>query len=149
MMLKTRTYIVCFLIVLSLFVSSKSIHPKSIVSAQSTVDVELLDIETNETRTIEANPKIQLEAKKIIKEIDTIVIKLDPFSDKGYMLRIPLTPSLQLKNEWVNSLIGEVFIIIPEGDKPFLLIFDDKNKPYFFSFKREIDSILKMLDVPI
>ena len=182
-MLKIRIgYIICFSIILSLFVHGESINTKSMelstqpvsdkskqerlqeleqrldsleppdlftVSAQSILDIELLDIEKNKIITIPTNPKIQVEAKKIINEIDNVVIKLDPFPDKGYMLKIPLTPSLRLENQWVNALIGEVIIILPEGEKPYLLLFDDENKPYFFTFKTEIDSLLKTLNFTI
>ncbi|TQR15270.1 hypothetical protein [Psychrobacillus vulpis] len=117
-----------------------------IVSAQSITNIEILDIEENMIITIPTNPKIQLEATKIIKEIDSVVKKLNPIPDKGYMFKIPLTPSLRLENKWVNALIGEVIIIIPEDEKPYLLIFDDENKPYFFTFKTEIDTLLKTLD---
>ena len=73
-----------------------------IVSAQSITEIELLDIEKNKIITIPTNPEIQLETKKIIKEIDNIVTKFNPIPDKGYLVKIPLTPSLQVENKWVN-----------------------------------------------
>jgi len=118
-----------------------------IVSAQSITDIELLDIEKNKIiKTAQTNPKIQLEAGKIIKEIDNVVKKLNPIPDKGYMVKIPLGPSLPLENKWVNALVDEVIIIIPEDEKPYLLIFDDENKPYFFTFETKIDTLLNTLD---
>lgn len=92
------------------------------------------------------NPKIQLEAKKIIKEVDDVLKKMNPFPDKGYMVKIPLEPSYQLENKWVNALIDEVIIIIPEDEKPYLLIFDDENNSYFFTFETKIDTLLNTLD---
>jgi len=118
-----------------------------IVSAQSTTNIELLDIEKNNIiKTTPTNPKIQLEAEKIIKEIDNVVQKLNPFPDNGYMVKIPLGPSLRLENKWVNALIDEVIIIIPEDEKPYLLIFDDENKSYFFTFETKINTLLNTLD---
>ena len=65
-----------------------------IVNAQSITNVELFDIEKNNIiKTIPTNPKIQLEAKKIIKEVDDVLKKIKPFPDKGYMVKIPLEPS--------------------------------------------------------
>lgn len=119
------------------------------VSAQGITEIELLDIEKNKIITTPTNPKIQLETKKIIKEIDNIVKKFNPIPDKGYIVKIPLTPSLRLENKWVNTLIDEVIIIIPENEKPYLLIFDDEKKPHFFTFKTEIDTLLKTLDSPL
>ncbi|WP_342578442.1 hypothetical protein [Psychrobacillus sp. FSL K6-2843] len=120
-----------------------------IVSAQSNTEIELLDIEKNKMITIQTNPKIQLETKKIIKEIDNIVKKFNPIPDKGYIVKIPLSPSLRLENKWVNTLIDEVIIIIPENEKPYLLIFDDEKKPHFFTIKPEMDTLLKTLDIPL
>ena len=117
-----------------------------IVSAQGITEIELLDIEKNKIITMPTNPKIQLETKRIIKEIDNIVKKFNPIPDKGYIVKIPLTLSLRLENKWVNTLIDEVIIIIPENEKPYLLIFDDENKPHFFIIKKEIDTLLKTLD---
>lgn len=117
-----------------------------IVSAQSITEIELLDIEKNKIITIPTNPEIQLETKKIIKEIDNIVTKFNPIPDKGYLVKIPITPSLQVENKWVNTSIDQVIIIIPEDEKPYLLIIDHENKPHFFTIKTEMDALLKTLD---
>nr|WP_222618954.1 hypothetical protein [Ornithinibacillus hominis] len=117
-----------------------------IVNAQSITNVELFDIEKNEIiKTTKPNRKIQLEVEKIIKEIDDIVRKLKPIPDKGYMIRIPLKPSIQLENQWVYALIDEVIIIIPEDEEPYLLLFDDENKTHFFTFEAKIDTLLNTL----
>ncbi|MFJ7828389.1 hypothetical protein [Psychrobacillus sp. NPDC096623] len=120
-----------------------------IVSAQSTANIEFLDVEKNKIITIPTNPKIQLETKKVIQEIDNIVKKFNPIPDKGYIVKIPLTPSLRLENKWVNTTIDEVIIIIPEDEKPYLLIFDDEKNPHFFTIKAETDTLLKTLAFPL
>lgn len=117
-----------------------------IVNAQSITNIELFDIEKNEIiKTTKPNRKIQLEVEKIIEEIDDIVRKLKPIPDKGYMIRIPLKPSIQLENQWVYALIDEVIIIIPEDEEPYLLIFDDENKTHFFTSEAKIDTLLNTL----
>ena len=120
-----------------------------IVSAQSTTNIELLDIQKHKIIKIPINPEIQLETKKIIEEIDNIVVKIKPIPDKGYIVKIPLTPSLRIENKWVNTLIDEVIIIIPEDEKPYLLIFDNESKPHSFTIKAEIDTLLKTLDISL
>ncbi|WP_144512165.1 hypothetical protein [Bacillus sp. FJAT-22090] len=119
-----------------------------LVSAQDNTNIELLDIEKNKITTIPTNSKVQLETKKIIEEVDGIVKKFNPIPNKGYLVKIPLTQSLRLENKWVNTLIDEVFIIIPQEEKPYLLIFDNEHKPYFFTIKTEIDPLLKTLTFP-
>ena len=118
-------------------------------SAESIKNIELLDIEKNKIVTIQAKPNIQLETEKIIKGINDVVKKINPIPNKGYMVKIPLTPPLRLESKWVNALIDEVIIIIPENEKPYLLLFDDENKPYFFTFTTDIDSLLKTLNFPL
>ena len=120
-----------------------------LVSAESIKNIELLDIEKNKIVTIQAKPNIQLEAEKIIKGINDVVKKINPIPNKGYMVKISLTPPLRLESKWVNALIDEVIIIIPENEKPYLLLFDDENKPYFFTFTTDIDSLLKTLNFPL
>ena len=121
----------------------------SMVSAQSTTNIELLAIEKNEITTIPTNSTIQLETEKIIKEIDTVLKKFSPIPDNGYIVKIPLNPSLRLENKWVNAMISEVIIIIQEEEAPYLLIFDNENRPCFFTFKKEINTLLKSLHLPL
>lgn len=121
-----------------------------IVNAQSITNIEVFDIEKSKIiKTPPTNPKIQLEAENIINEIDNVVKKINPIPDKGYMIKIPLEPSLRLENKWVYAMIDEVIIIIPEDEKPYLLIFDDENKSYFFTFEAKIDTLLNTLDFPL
>lgn len=109
-----------------------------------------MDIVKNEIiKTTPTDSSIQLETEKIIKEIDGVVKAFKPIPDKGYMIKIPLEPSYQLENKWINALIDEVIIIIPETEKPFLFTFDDENNSYFFTFQIKIDKLLKTLESPI
>ncbi|WP_282141898.1 hypothetical protein [Cytobacillus oceanisediminis] len=112
-----------------------------VVNAQTRPNIELLDIEKNEiSKTVPTNPKIQFEAEKIIKKIDNVVKKLKP------ILKIPLEPSHRVENKWIYALIDEMIIIIPKNEKPYLLLFDEENKSYFFTFDSKIDPLLKTLD---
>lgn len=126
-----------------------------IVSAQSSTNVELFDIEKGEViKTPPTNDKIQVEVEKLIKDIDDVFKKIRPIPDKGYMIKIPLEPSFLLENQWLYAQVDEVIIIIPKNEKPivpedndpYLLIFDDENKAYFFTFKTKIDPLLNILN---
>lgn len=122
----------------------------STVNAQDNKSIEIMDIVKNEIiKTTPTDSSIQLETEKIIKEIDGVVKAFKPIPDKGYMIKIPLEPSYQLENKWINALIDEVIIIIPETEKPFLFTFDDENNSYFFTFQIKIDKLLKTLGFPI
>lgn len=119
----------------------------SMVNAQSNINVKIFHIEKNEIiKTIPTNSKVQVEVTKIIKEIDGVVKHFKPIPDKGYMIKIPIEPPQQVKNKWINDLIDEVTIIIPEEEEPYLLIFDDENKSYFLTFQTKIDTLLNNLN---
>jgi hypothetical protein len=118
-------------------------------NGEAVKNIELFHIGKNKiVKTIPTNPTIQSEAEKILKTADSVVKKLNPIPDQGYMIRIPLEPPVQLENKWINALIDEVILIIPEEEKPHILIFDDENNMYFFTFQRKMDTIIKALDIP-
>ncbi len=119
----------------------------SMVNAHSNINIEIFHIEKNEIiKTKPINSNVQLEAKRIIKEIDCAVKKFNPIPHNGYMVKIPLEPPYRLENKWINDLIYEVIIIIPKDEEPYLLIFDDENKSYFFTFQTKIDTLLNTLE---
>jgi hypothetical protein len=119
----------------------------SLVNAQSNKNIEIFDIQKDEIiKTVSTSFIIQLEVQKYIKEINNIVRKLKLIPDKGYIIKIPLEPSVQLENQWMNALIDEVIIIIPEAEEPYLLTFDNENKPWFFTFETRIDTLITTLE---
>lgn len=121
-----------------------------IVNAQSSKFIEILDIEDKKiTRDVPLNPVIQLESEKLIKSINDIVKKLKPIPDNGYMIKIPLEPPVQVENEWVDSLIDELIVIIPKDEKAYLLLFDEENTTYFFTFNKSINKLLITLNLSI
>jgi hypothetical protein len=119
----------------------------SIVNAQENNIVKLLDIKKDQIiKTTPTNSTVQLETEKIIKGIDGIVKKFKPIPNQGYMVKIPLEPPYLIENKWINTLIDEIIIIIPNEEDPYLVTFDDENNPYFFTFKTKIDALLNTLD---
>lgn len=120
------------------------------MNATSSKYIEILDIDNNKiTEKIPINRVAQLESEKFIQTINNVVKKFKPIPDNGYMIKIPLEPSVHLENEWVNTLINEVIVIIPKGEEPYLLLFDDENNTYFFSFKASIEKLLNNFDISI
>lgn len=93
------------------------------------------------------SPVIQNEAVKYLNSITGLYVKVKALPDKGYIIRIPLEPPLKIKTEWLDDLVDEVFVIFP-GDKalPYLLILDDKNRPYFYTFEENTEILLKELN---
>lgn len=117
------------------------------VNAQTERNIVIFNIQKNEIiKTVLTSSAVQKEVENYIVEINNVVRKFNPIPEKGYMIKIPLEPSLKIENKWMNALIDEAVIIIPEGEDPYLLIFNDENNPYFFTFEGKIDQLLKLLD---
>lgn len=128
-----------------MFVSSYSM-----INAETNKHVEILLIESNEMiKSVPINSDIQAEVAHIISKIDDVVKKFRPIPGKGIMMKIPLEPSIEIDNKFLTSLIDEVIIIIPEEESPYLLVFDDENRSWFFSFSTTLDTLLKTLNVTL
>ncbi|KAB2331833.1 hypothetical protein [Bacillus mesophilum] len=101
-------------------------------------NVEIYNIKKREvTSIITPNEKIQKEAEKMIKQITGVYKKLDPLPKEGYMVKIPLEPSVPVKNQWLNGYVDELIIIIPNEQTSHILVFDDENNPHFFTCKND------------
>ncbi|MDW2879698.1 MULTISPECIES: hypothetical protein [Bacillaceae] len=112
--------------------------------------VKIFDIEKNQViNTIPSNPNVQIEIQAIIKGIDGVVKKFNPIPTKGYMIKIPLEQPYLLENKWINAYIDEVIIIIPIGDDPYLVTYDDENNPQFFTINTKINELLQILGVSL
>ncbi|MFC3882284.1 hypothetical protein ACFOU2_01565 [Bacillus songklensis] len=117
------------------------------VMAQNNKNVEVLNIEHNRViKTVASNPAIQKEGEKYLNRITDIYRKFRVIPNEGYMIKIPLEPSVAIQNQWMNDLVNEVIIIVGEQEEPYLMVFDDENNPRFFTFKGDIDVLLKALN---
>ncbi|MBO9130751.1 hypothetical protein [Bacillus sp. 165] len=108
--------------------------------------VEIFDIKQKRViQFVESSPDIQKEAERFLKGITDIYKKFDPIPAEGYMIRIPLEPSVMVQNQWMDALVNEVVVIFPKEGTPFLLVFDDENTTYFFIFNEDTDALLRYL----
>ncbi|WP_080848510.1 hypothetical protein [Cytobacillus gottheilii] len=122
--------LLCFLIAIAI--------PMYTSAASPAKNVEIFNINKREvTRTITPNEKIQKESEKMIQQITGVYKKLDPLPKTGYMVKIPLEPSVPVDNQWLNGYIDELIIIIPNEQSSHILVFDDENNPHFFTYKND------------
>lgn len=132
---------------------------KSLVSFVASTDVqlhahkniEIFDVEKGEViKQMESNPVIREEAKKYLKAISGMYVKVKALPDRGYIIRLHLEPPSEVQNQWLNDYninsVDEVFIIFPDQEKPYLLVMDDKKRPLFYNFSSNTDILLKELD---
>lgn len=97
-------------------------------------------------KVVQLNEEINNMVSRWIREIDGFYGKNDPITDDGYAIRIPIDPAVKVQGEWLNALVNEVYVIIPEHEPTFFMIFEDENKLSCFPFNGDIDILSEVLD---
>ncbi len=116
------------------------------VNAKGFRNIEIFDPKQDKVvKVIQSNPQIQDMITNWITNIEGLY-KNDPATDDGYAIRISLDPIVKVKSKSLNALVSEVYIIIPENDPPFYLIFEEENKLLSFPFNGDIDKLSKLLN---
>jgi hypothetical protein len=116
--------------------------------ANPTGKVEIFHINKGKViKRVPLNRAIQKDVVTITENINDLYREIEPIPKKGYMVKIPLEQAVMVKNEWLEDLIGEVILIFPEYENPHLMLFNDENIPFFFTFDASVDDLLKELDL--
>jgi len=109
--------------------------------------VEIFDPKQDKVvKLVRLNEDIHNMVTAWIKDVDGIYGKSNPITNDGYAIRVPLDPEVRIQNKFINELVNNVYIIIPENDAPFFIIFDDENKLLCYPFKGNINELSKILD---
>lgn len=113
--------------------------------------IEIFDITKGEVlKKVHSTRLIQKETISYLNGISGMYVKVKAFPEKGYIVRIPITPPVQVKNHWLNDYsinsVNEVYIMLPEQGNTYLLVLDNKLRPYFFNFIGNVDVLLKNLE---
>lgn len=117
------------------------------IQAKEEANIEIFDIGKGAViKKVNSTPRIRSEAEKYLKEITGMYVRIKAFPDKGYIIRIPLEPSVMVQNQWLNQIVKEVFVIFPEEGAPYLLVLDEKERPLFYTFKGNTDELLKSIE---
>lgn len=117
------------------------------VNAQDTNYVEIFDPKQNKVvKVVQLNQEIQSMVTDWVTNIEGIYCILDPTTDDGYAVRVPLSPAVKVHNKCLNAVVDAVYIIIPEKEPPFYIIFENENKLTCFRFNGDIAKLSKSLD---
>lgn len=109
--------------------------------------IEIFDpIQNKVVKVVEWNKDINDMVVSWINGIDGFYSGVDPIKDDGYAIRFPLNPSIQVQNQWLNTTVKEVYLIIPESNQPFFLVFETEDKLVSFPFKDDITELSNVLD---
>jgi hypothetical protein len=116
------------------------------VNAKDFKYIEIFDPKQDKVvKVIQSNPQIQDMITSWITNIEGLY-KNDPVTDDGYAIKISLDPTVNVNSKSLNAIVSEVYIIIPENDPPFYLIFEEENRLLSFPFNGDIDKLSKILD---
>ena len=118
-----------------------------IISAEGFNYVEIFDPKQDKVvKVVQVNRKIHNMVGSWIKDVDNIYGKNNPLTDDGYAIRIPLYPAVKVNGKILKTLVHEVYIIIPESQPAFFMIFVDGTKLLCFPFEGNIDELSKVLN---
>jgi hypothetical protein len=121
--------------------------PSIPISAKGSPCAEIFDPKQNMVvKSVQVDSEIYDMVKSWVKSIDNFCGKISPVAVEGYKVRIPLVPPIKVNKQSLNAEVSEVYIIVPQDKPPFFMIFEDKNKPSYFKFYGNIDSLSKALD---
>lgn len=111
--------------------------------------IEVFDIAKGEViLKAESNESIQKEARNFLDSISGMVVKVKAFPEKGRIIKIPLGTSVYIENQYLNSLVNEIFLILPEQGRPYLMVLDYKGRPEFFNFETNPEKFLSLIQYP-
>jgi hypothetical protein len=125
-------------------------YPPSLTNAEGVKNIELFEIEKDSvTNVIPVSEQYQQLAESYLKNISGIYVKVRPIPTTGYMIKVPLEPSVHVKNEWMDSLVDEIIIIFAKNEEPYLMLFDDENNPHFLHFKGNVKPFINTFQINI
>lgn len=109
--------------------------------------IEVFDISKGEVVIREPmSAEIKNEVTNYLKSIKSLYTKVIPFPEKGYVIRVPFEPPLNVKLKLINDVgiktLDSVYVILSDKEAPILLVLDSQRKPYFFTFDSSVQPLL-------
>lgn len=112
-------------------------------------DIQLFDISKGKVvKNMAPSPVFQDEAEKIIISIAGLYVKVKPFPETGYIVKIPLNPRLNVQNLFISATIDKIFVIFTKDEAPLLLVLDQNERPYIYTFTHSTQKLLDTLKYP-
>lgn len=109
-------------------------------------NIEVFDINKDTVVKVVPNDyEIQKLVQNYIQGIDGLCSKFNPIPEKGYAVKIPLTPAVIAENKEIKIPIEQVILMCPENEKPFLMLLQDENKICCFTFKGSSLALLESI----
>lgn len=134
--------------ILLLFCISILFNIKTISAANDTIKV--LDIESSTVISeVQKSVEVDKEVQKAIRSIKRVTVQANPVPKKGYLIKIPLTKSLKVKNKWFDDLVSEVLLLYNPATKRngMIILYTDENTPLFFDIDYDFSSLFKIVKI--
>jgi hypothetical protein len=111
----------------------------------SSTELERFDVKKGQvTARVPLTAELREEASRLIQSLggkaDTF--RIDP--KDGAVLRIPLNPSLEIRKPGFYAYATEVFLFLPVGVSPYMLVFSEENEPRIFGLTQPVDRLLRL-----
>lgn len=113
--------------------------------APSPSEIERFDVAKGAVvARIASTPELQGEVSKLLASLGggLEVFRADP--KDGTVLRIPIQPSQEVKLPGFYAFATEMFVFLPKGQDPYILIFSEENEPRLFAFKHPVNRLLEL-----
>lgn len=114
-------------------------------SRQEDSVLERFDVKKGEvTARVPLTAEIREEAALLVQSLggQAGVFRVDPTD--GIVLRVPLKPSLEISKPGFYAFATEVFLFLPEGVPPYILVFSEENEPRIFSLTQSPARLLQL-----
>ena len=116
--------------------------------------IEIFDV--SEGKVIAKYPSstmIREEAGSFLVKITGLYGKVKALPETGQIIRIPFDPAIEAKSKWVTNCgitnINELYVLFPGSGEPYLLILDEKDRPWFFNFNANTSTLLLHLNIQL
>jgi hypothetical protein len=125
--------------------------PTFLVLSNINCNIEIFDINKGSViKEIQVNDFAIAEGEKFLQGITGMYVKVNAFPDSGYIIKVPFKPNIKVENQWLNGnnikYVDKFFVIFPQKGVPYLLVLDEKERPYFYYFNGDLEKLLKYLD---
>ena len=121
---------------------------KGVFSFSNCKTIEIFDIGKESVIKKALTDKfVRKEAENCLNAITRVHPKYNPIPDKGIIIKIPLKPPVEVKNDWIEDTVNELNIIYAKDNEPILMVFENNKTPVFFEFQYNTIGLLRKLNL--
>jgi hypothetical protein len=148
-------FIIGIVLLGSILESQNKISVKTFLSSSRLIEegreIEIFDISAGKViAKYHPTSIIREEAVSFIGKITGMYVKVKALPDNGHIIRIPFDSAININSKWVTDCgitsVDELYILFPNFGQPYLLILDEKDRPWFFNFNADTSTLLHYLN---